>query len=221
MARKIGLLLSLLIVCTILVLTGIFSGCSQNPAGPVDNSQFDPATVETFLNELASYGVIPETGFQTDSTDQPARTPQVECSYFEDSSRISHKNGGVVVLSDELPGSNYFTVPQNAVPKDTTILIQTWRIESGDLMLHEFRFTPEGLAFHPNATFVLDAELFANANGDVPTAIAWVYYDKAAKEWNLESVITVADDGRFYVPVYHFSIYAAGALEFGLSPGGE
>lgn len=221
MSRKSYLLFGLVVAVGILVFTGLFGGCSQNPTSSPANPIYDPAAIDSVLNEVASYPVVSEDGLQPGSDRTPSYDQAYDTNFFEDSERIHRSTGGTITLSKKLPGYSYFFVPPNAIPFDTTITIRTWQIESGNLNLYEFHFLPEGLKFHPNATFVLDAEMFANDDGELPSAIVWMYYNKATKQWDLETVLPISNDGYFHVPVYHFSIYRAGVLSFGLSPGGE
>jgi hypothetical protein len=94
---------------------------------------------------------------------------------------------------------------------------------SSGYQVHQFDFGPEGMNFSADnpAVLHLPAASFLGPNGQMPTALIWVYYNEESGEWDLEEVIRVSNDGFFHIPIYHFSSYRSGLWGDWLSQGGQ
>ena len=72
------------------------------------------------------------------------------------------------------------------------------------------------------AILTLDRWNFVRPHLGPPSKILWEYYDSATEQWTEPIEVSVSADGKFLIPISHFSDFRATTIEYdGLSQGGQ
>lgn len=205
-------------------------GCSSDPVGPGTDS----ADIDEVVDYISSVPLGPKT-----SSD-----PAEPVSVAGDGNDSDSDNVGLTIVSDgvvqieaeegaqlalpDVGSGSYFLVPENSIDEDRfgediELKVEVSSEANSACKLHQFEFGPHGLEFDSRnpAQLVINAEALQDEFGCVPGKLVWVYYNPNTGNWDLEQVVRVSSDGHFYIPIYHFSYYRMGALDFGLSQGGQ
>lgn len=139
-----------------------------------------------------------------------------------DSNIVSRLLGGIVYVSCGQAQMGELQIGPNALPADTVVKIESYSLEVIGLPVREYHFSPDGLKFNSTVTLKLSGDLFMDQHGTIPPAILWVYYNPRTAAWELQNEIPIANDGFFYIPISHFSIYRAITRNgIGISQGGQ
>lgn len=195
--------------------------CSDRPpTGPTQPTEdiapaiIDPADGERPANVSQPSKFKTETGYDID----PASDKEF---IGADSGLVQPGLDGRIPLK-HLQGDNEFAVNAGAIDQTAQIVVGTWRVPSRSVAVYEFHFGPEDLRFNSAASLVLEQALFTRPHLPPPVSITWWYLNPGTSQWCEPIVVPLGNDGRFHIPVSHFSVYqAVGDGDFGLSQGGQ
>jgi hypothetical protein len=114
--------------------------------------------------------------------------------------------GGTINLSG-LSGRGKLSFPTDALRKSEQITVVTCNSMTENLLVFEFSFGPDGTRFSTPIDLDLSAELFKSMYDELPTEGAWMYLNDQTHTWSILREVKVASDGKFHIPIEHFSTY--------------